>query len=114
MSKDQADILATPSCDTAVAKTCVKQIVGARGLSVSDYMEVLRKDQRKKDQLAEERQRKIKEKEHKMKEMEEKKKLKQMGRGNGRGVIGDVERELEVTKEMQSFKNEPTTHPILT
>ena len=79
VSQDLADILATPSSDAAVAKWRTKRIVGARELTANDYSEMLREDQRKKDQLAEEKKRKSKERERKKKEMEEKKKIKTDG-----------------------------------
>ena len=71
VSQALVDILATPSSD-AVAKRRMKRIVGARELTANEYSEMLREDQRKKDQLAEEKKRKSKERERKKKEMEEK------------------------------------------
>ena len=50
ISPDLADILVTPSGDAAVAKKRTRRIVGARDLTAEDYVGMLRKDKRRKEE----------------------------------------------------------------
>ena len=87
ISPDLADILVTPSGDAAVAKKRTRRIVGARDLTAEDYVDMLRKDKRRKEEAEKEKQRKKEERERKMKEREETK-MKKVEAGRGRGARG--------------------------
>ena len=86
ISPDLANILATPADNAAVSKPHVKRIVGARNLTSNEYIEMFRKDKKRKEEIEEEKKKKKEARERKKKEMNEKKRLKEMrGRGRGRG-----------------------------
>ena len=86
ISPDLTDILATPSMDAVVVQKRVKRIRGARDLTAEDYVEMLREDKRKKEELEKEKERKRQERLMKKKEREMAKQQKcGVGRGRGRG-----------------------------
>ena len=87
ISPDLVDILVTPSGDAAVAKKRTRRIVGARDLTAEDYVDMLRKDKRRKEEAEKEKQRKEEERERKRKEREEAK-MKKIEAGRGRGARG--------------------------
>ena len=50
------DLVATPSMDAAVVQKRVKRIRGAQDLTAEDYVEMLREDKRKKEELEKEKE----------------------------------------------------------
>ena len=103
ISPDLIDILVTSSDDAALPKKRTKIITGARDLTSSEYAEMLRKEQRKKEEAEKEKQARKEEREKKKKEREQKKKEREScraargrGRGRGRRLFGHGKRKTQM------------------
>ena len=70
---EMADILETPLPDAASIRKRTKRITGARDLTAEDYREMLVQNKRRKEELEQQKQKRIEERERKKQEKDKKK-----------------------------------------